>query len=155
MDYMNQAGGMPGPPGTPPEPLDPDDWCAIEMDVPHFGIVGQQPDGSKVWQATFVTPAGFFKFEESRLLGPDGQPANLAQQFMATFLQGVFPFVRLVCRRERVGDHVPFPPRNEEERAAMMERFGAPSAEGDVTVEGHTYPAIVSREVEAPNEAPE
>lgn len=102
-----------------------DEWIAVEMDVPTFSIQGQQPDGSKVWTATFITPPSFFQWEDSKLLGPNGQPANIMQQFQQTFVQGVFPAFRTLVRRAKLGAHVPMPPA-----ASQPELPPATQAEG-------------------------
>lgn len=99
----------------------PDEWIAVEMDVPTFSIQGQQPDGSKVWSATFVTPPSFFQWEDSKLLGPNGQPANIMQQFQQTFVQGIFPAFRTLVRRAKLGAHVPMPPPTPELPAPQAE----------------------------------
>jgi hypothetical protein len=114
---------------------DPEEWVAVQADVPTYVPMKVQPDGSIVWQAVFVTPRDFFKFQQSRLVDAQGGPAGVHRMMDNTFLKGVFPFVRLLVKREGLGEHVPMPMADAEERQAVLDRFGAADSPDPIVIE--------------------
>lgn len=82
-----------------------DDCIAVNVPVPQAGMMGMTAQGDFVFSAQFTFPAGFFKFQGSRLLGPDGQPASNAQMVGQAFTR-LMPMLRLVVRKSALGEGV-------------------------------------------------